>query len=477
MDEDENKKIAYYARFLLDGGNVKNVPVSSIPKIKIVLTISKKKAISKGQTDTVKKIQSILSDLELAENRAQKTPKNIYYENQSIPMPKMQGKYQQKKPQSSLSLYQNNQNLPQIQRSQSRQINKRNFPDEELEKILQCLINGSKNEIEIDIIPELIQFTKQKINNLVNEDKLIEAQKYETINQQLISSSTSRYKHDLKSNKKKEYISQLQAALDNLQEEQSQMELELSAYDESINQLRNQHEFEWNKQLIEFDEITNGDVPSNYKRFSQKLISLREQTKSLIKSRHFEEAGLKKMEADELEQYELLQCKENYINARQKQRERLISNHNQKMNCFEENYTRNRLKIIKDYQYIITCIERTISNLQTKINNIQTNSSENTVYIKTPVSTPLHSAPLSPHHKKNKNATFITQSSQLASNSTSPNSTLPKTAPNTSPMTPKSKPINNQKQNSDTKIMYRQIPSKWRFQTPQLMRSIKKNVI
>lgn len=407
---------------------------------------------------------------------ASKPKKDRFSESQQTILLKNQAKQQSpenmNKSQSALSLHQNNKNLPYIQRSQSRQISTKKYSDEQLEEMLQSMINGTKNEIEIDSIPDMKQYVNLKINHLVDNGELIEAQKYETINQQLVSFTASKHKYDLKSNRKKEYINQLKSALINLQEEQENMEIELSSYDENIYQIKKQQELDWNKQLADFDEITNGELPSNYKRFSQKLINLRDQTKSLIKSRHFEEAGLKKIEADELEKYELFQCRENYIQARQRQRERLIANHNQKMDCFEENYKRNRLKIIKDNQYIITCIEKTIINLQTKINDLQIDNFENTIFIKTPVSTPLQSAPLSPHQAKNKSSTFVTQqSSELMSNS------LPKTTPNTSPMTPKSKTLQKPKQTSENKIMYRPIPSKWRFQTPQLVKSFKKKEI
>ena len=77
-----------------------------------------------------------------------------------------------------------------------------------------------------------------KINHLVDNGELIEAQKYETINQQLISFTASKHKYDLKSNRKKEYINQLKSALNKLQEEQENMEIELSSYDENIYQIK-----------------------------------------------------------------------------------------------------------------------------------------------------------------------------------------------------------------------------------------------
>lgn len=214
MDEDENKQIAYYTRFLLNGGKVKNVQKSLIPKIKIILTISKKKAISKGQKDTVKQIQSILLDLDKVENQmASKPKKDRFSESQQTILLKNQAKQQSpenmNKSQSALSLHQNKKNLPYIQRSQSRQISTKKYSDEQLEEMLQSMINGTKNEIEIDSIPDLKQYVNLKINNLVDNGELIEAQKYETINQQLVSFTASKHKYDLKSHRKKEYINQL----------------------------------------------------------------------------------------------------------------------------------------------------------------------------------------------------------------------------------------------------------------------------
>ena len=482
MDEDENKKIAYYTRFLLDGGNVKKIPYSLISNIKIVLTISKKKAISNGQRDKVKQIQRILSDLDKIDNKLPSSPNNNWYcEDQSSMLTKKQEENQLQNPtnpQSSLSLYQKNEKLPNIQRAQSKQSKKRIHSSEQLEEILESLVIGNKNEIEIDIIPELIQYAKVKIDSLVKEGKLIEAQKYETVNNQLISSTTSRYKNNQKLNKKKEYIDQLHIALKRLQDEQDKMEYELSLYDENVEQIRYLQEMDWNKQLEEYDETTNGEVPSNYKRFSQKLISLREQTNSLIKSRHFQEAAFKKIEADELEHVELLQCRENYINTRKRKRERMIEEHKKKLDCFEENCKWNRLRIINDNQNTISCIERTISILQNKIKNAQLDDSENTVYIKTPVLTPFHSAPLSPHQGKYANNTFVTQNiSKIKSNSSLSPSPVSKKIPDSTPMTPKSKQVKKLKQKTDTKIMYRPVPSKWRFQTPQSMKTIKKSAI
>lgn len=464
MDDDENQKITYYACFLLNDGNAKEVPASLIPKITVVLSVAKKKAITKGQINNVKQIQQILANLDNLKGKTTSgnspSSKHPYTNHSSTTSPSRKSDHRSKSSQLKI-------NLPPIQKKQNTTPTI-DISDEELDLILEDLVNGRTTEVDVDVLPSLIGYTKIKIKDLIGCDELITAQKYEDVYQQLIS---FRHLQNSKVNKKSDLTAQLERAVSRLDELQNKMQQDLENFDANMRQLREYSENEWQQQLRDFDDQTYGELPSNYKRFSQKLLNLREQAKYMVKTRRFEEAGFLKLEADELEQYELGLCREKYIQTRERQKINLIDAHNQKMKCFEDNCQRNRLRIMNESQNQINCIERAITNLQNKLESLP--EDDQTLPIETPVPTPLPSTPMSPHRAKS--SMFVTQHGTDRSKMVTPKSTARKD-PN-SDLRPKSKVGTRTPSNQMQPMKYRPISSKWRFQNPPIiMKAGKKNV-
>ncbi|OHS98504.1 hypothetical protein TRFO_35030 [Tritrichomonas foetus] len=366
MNEEDNKKVAYYVKSLLNNSiNTNDVPVYLIPKINIVLTIAKKNAIANGQVNSVKQIQQIMAGLETIKGKNhhvdsidQITNSRRRCQTAMTPSPKKSTNLQ-KVSKSPTRQKSQSRNLPNINQSHSQspkmkknirksnnvkstKLNDSTFTKEQLDSVLEDLISGSLNEPQKEMIPELIHHSKEKTNSLIEKEELIEAQKYENITRKLITLNTDRINIENKSNRKEEFNSQLQKALNNLEIAQENLENDLKAYDAQLKDAREAQRIEWEQTLEDFDRVTSGELPKSYKKYSPKLLGLREASKNLIKLRRYEEAGYKKMEADELEEIEFEECRQKYITARQAQKAKIIESHNQKMQCFEENGERIR---------------------------------------------------------------------------------------------------------------------------------------
>ncbi|OHS98352.1 hypothetical protein TRFO_08941 [Tritrichomonas foetus] len=473
MAESDNQQhvVADHVRNLLNGSNPKDVPKKYVPKIRAILIQAKKSAISKGQANVVKQIQKILNDLPIVDDHEQQeNTQNDGYSRQrsqsSLPRCKTPAN-SRSKPYSNLasnspsSTTPSNYNSQSNSRNPSRSASKRTsrnasrstsnkasprnmsggFSDDQLDPIIEDLVNGNSYIPENDMLPDLINYSKRKIDSLIKNNELIKAQKYENIYQQLAASQSGWNTVDSKSSKKNELAGRLSTTQHQLQEARNSMEMTLNDYDQKMESIRESFEEEWENEIQEFDKVTNGELPPSFRKFSQKLLNLRETEKFLIKSRRFEEAGYIRMEADELEEQELEQCRVKFRKARETKKMRLTEEHVQKMKCFDENCARVRMRIQNDNENKIHCLERAQSNFQNRINTLDVEIKDTLNVTPAPSQPP--SRPLSPH--KQANATFMTQ-----------------------PPTKKKAQVH-----TNTTVVYRPIPSKWRIQTPQATKIFK----
>ena len=121
------------------------------------------------------------------------------------------------------------------------------------------------------------------------------------------------------------------------------------------------------EQLLEFDNITQGPLPSQYIKFSSALLNLRETEKFLVKSRRFEEAASIKAEADAKEEIEIQQLHKRFITKRMQQRQKLIECFSTKKRCIEEKNERIRNKIEQDHRSELAALKKSVDNQQKKL--------------------------------------------------------------------------------------------------------------
>ncbi|KAK8892271.1 hypothetical protein M9Y10_029496 [Tritrichomonas musculus] len=426
---------------------------------------------------------------------------------------------------------------------------RRLYTDEQLDVALENMVNGNSFIPKSDVLPELIDYAKRKIDNLIKNGELITAQKYEDVYQQMQSSKQAWEGCNTKSLKLNELTNQMNKADKSLQNAEENMEKELREYDERMDAIREAQLKEFEKQLYEFDKETNfrvlersGDensqsksnlstsrssvnqsnsqnlnddfensidqsnsenskdteissgqinsessktqsispdksksdkskiypnLPPSFRKFSQRLLDLREREKLLLKTRRFEEAGYVRMEADNLEAREIQQCKINYLKSREDKKAKIIEEQKQKMKCFEENGARIRKRLQTENEVRISALKRAKENFQGRIGRLDVEIKD--TLSTTPAPSPLQSRPMSPPRSPDSYSqpTFMTQQQQLTQRQQKNQQKS-----EDSQVEEKNKPA--KKRITTTMapphIVYRPIPSKWRLQTPQIIK-------
>ena len=202
------------------------------------------------------------------------------------------------------------------------------------------------------------------------------------------------------------------------------------------------------------------NLPPSFRKFSQRLLDLRQKEKLLLRTRRFEEAGYTRIEADKIEAVEIIQCKNNYIKSREDKKLKIIEDQNQKMKCFDENVARTRQRLKSENEIKITALKRAKENFQSRINRLDSEIKD--VLSITPAPSPLDSRPLSTHRSPDQYQpqTFMTQNQQA----------FLKTEKNDINGDQKIKKKRSTTAMASPHIVYRPIPSKWRLQTPMVLK-------
>lgn len=608
-DEDENHIIAGIVREMLSGNkyDTKNIPKRYIPKIQAVLKAAKQDAIARGQLPVVKQLQAILATLPetdiiynghtnslldrknkkrtfqpTVQSRGKRTPQYLSKEP-SINFDTPISNARLQRPKTALQ-YNNRNNTKQnldnnrgdndleneidenksnrlvstspptdkTQNNIKRQPKKRNYTDEQLDAALENMVSGNSFIPPTDVISELIDYSKRKIDFLIENGELISAQKYEDVYQQMQSSKLAWEECNAKSAKLNELVNHLNRTNKNLQSAEENMQIELNDYDERMNAIKEAQLQEYEEQLKEFDRETNfrilerndddisqstistsrnstdqsfsqnnqensensldqsnsenskdsqnsinqsnteisifskssknksssqistsrsnkstsnkpkiyPNLPPSFRKFSQRLLDLRQKEKLLLRTRRFEEAGYTRIEADKIEAVEIIQCKNNYIKSREDKKLKIIEDQNQKMKCFDENVARTRQRLKSENEIKITALKRAKENFQSRINRLDSEIKD--VLSITPAHSPLDSRPLSTHRPPDQYQpqTFMTQNQQA----------FLKTEKNDINGDQKIKKKRSTTAMASPHIVYRPIPSKWRLQTPMVLK-------
>lgn len=362
-----DKEIESLGNECINGKPVSQIPRNLIPQVQAYLENRKSKSILAGDANTVRSIQKVLRNIS----------KLLY-------VPKKEVGY-----------------VPKKCRKREASSNTQNQSNKLL-NILEDLVSGQTTDIvESPVLPDLIPFTKHKVNNMIENGELIEAQKYENATKQLLQLEIERSFIDGSTNRRLFYEEQLQTTLEQIEEKKIQMKHDLKDHDSKIEALKAKEHTDWIIFVEEYDKVTNGELPVLYKKLSPKLLDMREREKFLLNTRRFEEAGYKRLEANELERQELEELKRQFVESREIKKATLKDNYLSRVDCIEKKGKRVRFKIETQYKDEIAALQHTVDNLKNKINNIDVQVSKRS----SPVPTPIPSPPISPHPQK----TFLTQ--------------------------------------------------------------------
>ena len=419
MNEDEIRQVAHFCRELLSGKPASDVPQEILPKVQAVMEAAMLNAVTEGNAQRVRQIQSIIADIDgvkgLTETKNEIEGKGL----PEIPSPESMNSAEPK-------------SLPESRNSPEQ---RDSAPPEsvELNDTLEKLVNGAAcDQVEPEKLPELITFTKQKIDSLIERRRLIRAQKYEDV--LCILQGLQRFRAGGQENRKQELEMQLERKKQSLEEERIKMEKELDELAKKTAESRENQNKEWEEKMEKYDQKTAGELPPQYRKFSQRLLALREQENSLIKMRRYGDAGYRQMEADSLERYELVELRKRYERDREVKKATMKEQHELKMRVLEQNAERQRQKIELEHRNNIDTLKQVIANLEKRIESMDEHIKDaRSAASRAPT------RPASPSQSYARSSTFLSH-------------------PVWPPVKAKTKRFI-----TPNKIVYRPIPSKWRM--------------
>ena len=392
---EDTERVRFYARELLSGKPAKDVPRKHFPKIQAILEGMKTRAINDGNTSKVRQIQGILADI-----RACQPHKVRRSESSMTARPKTA-----------------------------------TYSQDEIESTLNRLVDGgSYDAVKTDMVPDLVSHARSVIDSLVEQRNLMLAQKYEDVMRQLQQMPSRRTKLGQQVTQRREWGEQLERTRIALSDEREKLQEALADHDRAVAEAKRKENDEWQRTVMSYDNVTAGELPPSYKKFSPKLLNIREQEKSLIKMRRFEDAGYVQMEGDEVEKQELSELRKRFEQDRRAKMEKMTEQRNSKISRFDENSARIRSRIKAEHQHTIQSLEQTIAYLEGRIHKVSGSILE--TRSATPSASP--SRPTSPPPRP-KSRMFVTQ-------------------PATSP-----KPKLRKRKYVTQKVEYRPIASKWRM--------------
>lgn len=378
---DEERQIVILTRELIGGKPPSQVPVSLIPKLISSLEKSKLKAIKDGQVTRVQLIQKATESLEKYQKSIQYTHKTKIEKVETGPPP----------------------------------------PIVVLDSTIEDLIDGIPYDIaQTSMLPHLSERCKQIISSLLAQGNYSEAQKYENVHKQLVSLMNKRESEKKVQSRQRFLKDQYKTFNRQLEDVKKKYDFAMESFEMEYQSKISKLNEEFEKELRDFDLITDGPIPLANRKFSSKLLNLRETEKFLLKSRRYDEAASIKAEADEQEKKEISDLEEKFLNERLLQREQLKDLQQQKLKCFNEKEERKRRKIIQENEKEINTLQKTVENLENKIDLTDTVDQDST-------STNVHSA-RPPTSITSKHTPFVTQATVPDRNAKSIGKKRPKSA-------------------------------------------------
>ena len=325
--ENKDRQLVKLVREVIGGKPVVQVPVAQIDAVLGGMEEAKQRAIKSGQVERVQRIQRLMNELRnYEEQRRIKTPRRVTKES-------CEG-----------------------------------VPDAVADSVLEDLVSGFPFDIaETPMIPTLIERCKHTITTLLSKGEYQAAQRYEDVRNQLVDLQVVRRAEDEKRGRIRTLEDQLAEATKNLEDWEAQFEMEMEENELGMEACINQMEQDWDAEMIEYDAVTNGELPPAARKFSAELLNLREKERFLLQSRRYEEAASLKEEADEMEELELSELHRLYAIRREKQKRKMRSDLDTKIACLRDNWGRKQGDIRQKWEKKIENQRRFKENLQNRL--------------------------------------------------------------------------------------------------------------
>ena len=227
--ESKVRQLLKLVREVIGGKPVIQVPVAQIDAVLGGMDDAKQRAIKAGQVERVQRIQKLMNDLKnYEEQRRIKTPRRATKEAHE------------------------------------------GVPDAVADSVLEDLVSGFPFDIaETPMIPTLIERSKHTISALLAKGEYQAAQRYEDVRNQLVDLQVVRRTEDEKSRKIRMLEDQLAEATKNLEDFETQYEMDLQDNEARMEECVEQMEMEWEEEMVEYDEITNGELPPAARKFAE----------------------------------------------------------------------------------------------------------------------------------------------------------------------------------------------------------------
>ena len=341
MEEIQTNDLNEIVDGLLSGMALARVPERLHPQLLIPVSAAKNEAIVSGDTQTVKKIQKLMRQLNLNPNR----------------------KYSDIIPTESRSV---------SSRQSARSVVGEKSEKTEYDRIVDDLLDGFPTDaVECDDYRQLILALKSRKKLLLSNNDYHSSQLLED----LIQTFNSRMYEDVFEKTRNDQITQF-----NLQKMQAESDLEgahrfwdeeKAQYDfqraAALSELQEQQQ----RQLDEFDNSFPEILPANFRKLSSRVLNLREQEKHLVLTKRYEEAIEYRRRADLLEKEELRQQREKFQIAFEQQRQQLIATQQAQIRCFNANWDRKLSRLDNERNNEERILKRTVLLTQRKISKFE----------------------------------------------------------------------------------------------------------
>ena len=318
----------------------KDYPPEYDEKILLVLDIAKQKAIKDGNVARVKTIHNAKSVI---------LQRNISTSNQTTNRPK--------------SILQIRKKTMFPQTSRSTPVSSKDT--KELEKTMEKIKKGEHfDDTDYENLPDLVHYSKAQADSLSSQRRYIEAQEIEDIGkraQELVPLQLEREKYK----KRDEILSQRIANYeDNLADDTKSYEDKKMKEEEERKYFLNKENERFQKELEEFDKITDGEIPPQFRNYSSRLLNLQKLEQYLAKARRFAEANIAFTEAKQLEKIETERNIENWKQHRSNLRKKLEQEHQQRVEIILGRKEADEIKRMQTKSYKEENHEKVIQNLR-----------------------------------------------------------------------------------------------------------------
>jgi hypothetical protein len=323
---------------LISGSSLSRVPAEFHSFLLVPLSAAKNEAIVAGNTLLVKRLQTLMQELQLNPGKALTTSRRR-------------------------------------QRSQSAFITSRTLKDEKHDDVqvtIDELLEGRDIEtIDGSELPRLIPALKDRKQIAITRGDYRQSQQLEDLIQAGNSRHYERTYQSLQNSRLTALRVQLMKANEDLQSAEEFWAKAKEEHDEEYNANLDSMNDQQRQQLDDLDASFPDSLPAKFAKLSPHVLNLREQEKHLVLSKRYEDAIPIRERADRLEEDELERQRRKFMNAFETRRRQLSDAHNTQRRCFDRNWGRKLERFESERDHDLDVLKRTIANFEARIEAIE----------------------------------------------------------------------------------------------------------